>query len=775
MNGTQARVQPEAQPEAQSKAQPEAQAGPPQTWWGGFEVSGSTSVNTIDEIQRFVELYLQNISNEIFTPGVTSSDDDTAFASLVIKVRRVNIHFDNEVDGGKQGVKAKLEGIVAKLGIVEGTKPHLHNRFLAVMGVIVGILFNIASKLIRFVHTTRPSTKIITQLRGYLGGIHEFIDTAIGVSVETKQTWSDMMTKLDQPVAHMSAFAKLMSHFTHASQSPLAELETDGRFVAHQLHRQRVSRDPKSAERITELEDEELRTLRELRSRLERSLTVDAPPVDCSLHAVREHLFQPKSYFAVSGEVETIFSARREDRADLILLLKKRLEQKALEELAKMVQRATSCYSNIGTSFQDSKYATVLEHMLELVWLQRHTWDAHHGGVETDVMKMNGFLEGQHAYPVGVEDKFHTSAQVLDTLKSNEKVPMSMLQHVYNVLLKPSSLQLRAQKPTQVGGDPTDVAQELAHSKPSLAITSTQAGQTSPLSNKQQAEQEKGQGDSAWKEGVLNGPNKLNERPVSPVFGMVLQQRVIVRDLIRGLMLAIANVERIATIVVGERAIFSDTVMLPFLKPISEQWGTVLSNYLKPMIDVPDNDPIMVTSKEGERQSSSRATQRTFERVAANLSAGNMLLLQVIKAARFFIQIGAAFVSQKVFNESYMRKVFAEGRDPPPLKSMLFLMASIDATAHLMIVLVLVLSSFAFKTDTNTFMIDDVLLADVLTEFAVSSTVFIVIGLLMGDVLRRKRYFQYADQGQVVSTAYRSVLLSLCALNFVVPYSMLIS
>lgn len=260
------------------------------------------------------------------------------------------------------------------------------------------------------------------------------------------------------------------------------------------------------------------------------------------------------------------------------------------------------------------------------------------------------------------------------------------------------------------------------------------------------------------------------------MFAEVVRHREVVRNLLREVVKASSRVNRKTASLDESMGDFAELILLPYLSPIKAQWDTCIEIYLKPMTKEHDDRNIISGAEIKVRDNAiQRAAPQSLDNVAASLSSGGTFLIQILKVFRLFMQIGAAFIAQKVFNESYVRKVFSEGRDPPPLKSMLFLMLSIDATSHLMLVLVLVLASFAFKTETNTFIVDDIFLADVLTEFALSSMVLIVMGLMVADVMRKKRYFQYADQGSVVSAAYRSAILYICVVNFVVPFSMLIS
>lgn len=732
-----------------------------QPFWETFRID--EGINTISQMASFMTTYLDEVRhavNRIGDSQISVEASQIAFTYLQAEVSRAVVNWTWTQSANTATLASFVTKQLTDMRIAMNTvyttlatdSPWTNELELA-LSIQVKILLTLCQRLVQFRRSSTASKMSRDDMQAYLKGIIDFLNSVPNTPPETRASFENLTTQLNET----SMWKKFQSRvgrataFLSTSPTGASELETDKRNLAEKLHAQRGSRDSTSAAKITELEEREISELRKLRARLQLTLAHGNGPASdpILLHRSETHLFQPRTYIELITETEAFYKAATNERDDSLLLLKKSFELKALEEVAKVVKRATTCYARIGDSYDRLKYATVVEFVLELASLQRRTWIAAHAHIEVDPTKLLRFLEQQQGFPK-VQDKFQASAKYLsDTLREKQPVPASILQHVYNVLLETPPPSLIAKGVSFVGRAVLRRGQQYGGD-----------------GNEEEA-------------GTMTGEDPFARPPVAPVFDAVIKQRLVVRELLRGLMTAIARVERLSTNVGAERALFTDLVLLPFLRPITLEWNVVLEKYLKPQVSAPDEEvPHGFASAEQRKNAKAVAERmgpRALERVVTNLSSGNILLLQLIKVFRLFVQIGAAFVAQKVFNESYMRKVFSEGRDPPPLKSMLFLMASIDATAHLMVVLVLVLSSFAFKAPLQTFIIDDVFLADVLTEFAVSSTVFIVIGLLMGDILRRKRYFQYADQGQVVSSAFRSILLSVCAVNFVVPYSMLIS
>ena len=145
-------------------------------------------------------------------------------------------------------------------------------------------------------------------------------------------------------------------------------------------------------------------------------------------------------------------------------------------------------------------------------------------------------------------------------------------------------------------------------------------------------------------------------------------------------------------------------------------------------------------------------------------------LMYALKGLRLLMQVGALFVAQKVFVETYVRAVHVDNEDPPRMTRMLVMFMSIDATLQLLTLLVLVLLSYAYKAGNNTYVIDDDFIMSFLVEYFVCTAVTAVLGVLFARIMRRKQYFNYAGQGIVVSRAYRDSMIVLCVITFAVPF-----
>lgn len=742
-------------------------------WWDTFKVETSIATSSISEIGRFAEESVRRADDR--------GDTERAAHHLLTMFETIELHFEVDVtDPEGADVTTELQAILS-------TSPAPTKALWAPHLSALALLMT--ERLVAYRQDTNPSDALTAKLMRFINGLRRFVELdGSGLTDLDAQRWTKLVQRIGHPREKLTD-PKWHRSLLRASRTPLAQLASFGAAINDDLRKHRQHRASDSASSIFELQEREIATLEKLRSGLERSFErLDSSQGQVSLHPrCVKHLFPAKTYFLVTSEVDLVYRSSPGDRHHSLILLQKRFELLALTEVQNLLRNATTCYRKIISILDSSKPMParcmgMLEQIAELYWLQKRTLNQPHADVEVDTVLFRRYARSLAM----VDEKDDTNTDMwspsllkLEDMVRAKKVTGEAVEYLYDVLLANKYLSARdrhwhsvgtlvAVTPGPAAATPSRPASAASSSSPAIPVTpsNTPASTTIPPPPKGT-----GTDVTAMRENLPDN---------AFLFEVVVKQRNVLRALLRDTQATAANVQRMATLLdasVVAIGPFVVTVLLPFLAPVLVQWNTRIEIYMKPLSGEHEDQRRLeqalglVRDSEIER----KELKRDIHAVGTTLSSSNVLVLQALKVVRLFMQIGAAFVSQKVFNESYMRKVFAEGRDPPPLTSMLFLMLSIDATAHLMVVLVLVLTNFVFKTDTNTFLIDELFLADVLTEFAVSSLVLILLGVMLADTMRRKRYFQYPDQGQVVSKAYRSALIYICVVNFVVPFSMLVS
>lgn len=688
-------------------------------WVDGFSLRKGPDHTTISGIGDFL--------NEL----VTQPDDhrNEAAQHLVSLLEKADLQFSvKEEDVNGDSIKTSLIAIMKVFG--SSTHKQEIERRVFWTEQVTKICLMMAERLVVYRQEVNPSEALTSSLLRYVLGLQGFVmaqssPEAMG-TVNTE--WQDLVQRLRNDRTNMNVtHQEWHSRVVKLSRSPLALIESFSDELKRQRNRKAHGRS--TLAKIVELQGREINTLSTLRKKLEAALE------DSACHKSPTHLFSAKTYMLATTEIDSVLAAPTTSRSQLLMLMQKKFELLALNEVEDVGVKAVSCYKKIYASLDSSstnvreKCLLVIEEIMDLYWLQRKTLNKRHGDVKVDKKRFKQCLkaiilnDGSEANSdtQADTDMWKPSLMKLDGLLQSGNLNVDSIQLVYDAILVP-----------------------------------TYAG------------------------AMVGGHDDLAVKNLVPVNTAVQTAVVRQRDVVRALMIEVmrhaAQVTRRATLLDARMSEFVECIMNPFLVPIRNQWNAGIEDYLKPISR--DHDDEVVLGKANTQRDDDKLEQTATQQVnsvAASLASNTIFILQIIKAIRLFIQIGAGFVAQKVFNESYVRKVFSEGRDPPDLTNMLFLMLSIDATAHLMLVILLVLSSFVFKTETNQFIVDDIFLAEVLTEFAISSLVLIILGMMVSNIMRTKRYFQYADQGQVVSTAFKTALMYICVINFVVPFSLLVS
>lgn len=217
---------------------------------------------------------------------------------------------------------------------------------------------------------------------------------------------------------------------------------------------------------------------------------------------------------------------------------------------------------------------------------------------------------------------------------------------------------------------------------------------------------------------------------------------------------------------------FVEQCVLPRMRDLRGGVETTFKGYER----VAKQDNLLDNAADMEkRMDTLRTKSGRRDRLGDRFSEPRVIAMLLIKGIRLATQVASLFVAQKVFSEQYVRKVYAEGLDPPHLRSMLLLFLAIDATVHMLVMLVVILISYVYKNDDNpTFVIDDGLIASALVEYLLSTTLIVVIGAAVAEVMYRKRYFDFPNQGTAVGKSYRDIMIGTAVVAFVIPFFMLL-
>jgi len=146
------------------------------------------------------------------------------------------------------------------------------------------------------------------------------------------------------------------------------------------------------------------------------------------------------------------------------------------------------------------------------------------------------------------------------------------------------------------------------------------------------------------------------------------------------------------------------------------------------------------------------------------------IALYVLKVVHYLIFLGSLFLTEKIFTEMYMRKVYAENKDPPNILIMVGILLAIDAGFVLFLITILYLLKYIFESPANDFIISNELIGSFLGDFVIYIIFVGVLAIIVGSVIQNKRYFKYKTEGVRGIRALNEVITGIAGVLVVLPY-----
>lgn len=146
------------------------------------------------------------------------------------------------------------------------------------------------------------------------------------------------------------------------------------------------------------------------------------------------------------------------------------------------------------------------------------------------------------------------------------------------------------------------------------------------------------------------------------------------------------------------------------------------------------------------------------------------MLLYVVKLVRFFIMWCALFLAESVFTNWYVDAVYTKKKPPPSLAFFVMLFVGIEAALFVVLWVILALVRHINDHDGQGFVIDAGFMQKLLVDYAISTVLIAVMGLVIGEVIQKRVVFNYATDGVAPVKAYKDILLTLAGFTLIVPY-----
>lgn len=130
----------------------------------------------------------------------------------------------------------------------------------------------------------------------------------------------------------------------------------------------------------------------------------------------------------------------------------------------------------------------------------------------------------------------------------------------------------------------------------------------------------------------------------------------------------------------------------------------------------------------------------------------------------------ALYLTEKLFSELYMKKVYALDKYPPSLTTFIGIFILVHASFNLFILVVLMLFMYMFKKTNNNFFINGYLVQNYIKDYIVTIVIVAIISFIVATIMEKKRYFRYKTEGLRAIRGFKEIMLYISLMLFILPY-----
>jgi hypothetical protein len=151
------------------------------------------------------------------------------------------------------------------------------------------------------------------------------------------------------------------------------------------------------------------------------------------------------------------------------------------------------------------------------------------------------------------------------------------------------------------------------------------------------------------------------------------------------------------------------------------------------------------------------------------------VIMYIVKAVRIASYQLSMNMATNVFLQKYESTVYDKKTVPPSLVNYMMIFFGFDLFFNTFLLVLLGLAGFLFKTENNTFPIDKYLFFKFGFDYIVTTVAIMVIGIMIGSVIKQKKYFRYKTEGERGIRAFEDIMKSTATVITLLPVFMIIS
>ena len=148
----------------------------------------------------------------------------------------------------------------------------------------------------------------------------------------------------------------------------------------------------------------------------------------------------------------------------------------------------------------------------------------------------------------------------------------------------------------------------------------------------------------------------------------------------------------------------------------------------------------------------------------------HFITMYVLKAIHFVVILVSLFLTEKIFSEMYMKKVYAENVAPPNLIYMLMIFLAIDFGFILFLLTIMFLLMYIFQKPSKDFIINGELIKLFLIDYFIFVVLLFIILAIVAMYMQSKKYFRYNTEGLRAIRALKDITMPLAGVLLAVPF-----
>ena len=145
-------------------------------------------------------------------------------------------------------------------------------------------------------------------------------------------------------------------------------------------------------------------------------------------------------------------------------------------------------------------------------------------------------------------------------------------------------------------------------------------------------------------------------------------------------------------------------------------------------------------------------------------------VMYFMKIVTFGILVGSLFLTEKIFSEMYMKRVYADNDDPPELLIMLGILLGVNAGFMLFFITILLLIKYIFDNPVHDFIINGDMIKSIIIDYFIFIIILVFIVSIIGYIMQMKKYFRYKTEGLRAIRAYKEMIMSIGGVLLLIPF-----